>query len=94
MTKIIDLEQLTRPELSFIHYHAENLLYRGFIIQSVEVKANEKFFVATLKSYNDKRKVDRLRNFMFKTRTELKQFLDLLRQNYKFEITNFLGGDL
>ena len=50
MTVIIDLEKLTRPELSFIHYKTEDLLYRGFIIQSVEIKTNEKFFVATIKS--------------------------------------------
>lgn len=81
------LEQLSRAELSAVYFHAENLMYRGFKIISVKITQNERFFVVNIISHNDKREVNRVRNYPFYTETELNYFIKLLNENgYIFTI--------
>lgn len=80
------LEKLSRAELSAVYFHLENLLFRGFEIVSVIVSQNEKFYVCTIKSYNNKRKLDRVRNYSFYTEQELNYFLEMLTEYYIFTV--------
>lgn len=80
------LEKLSRAELSAVYFHAENIMYRGFEILSVTLTKNEKFYVCTIRSYNDKRKRDRVRNFTFYTEEELNCFLEMLTEYYIFTV--------
>ena len=75
------LENLSRAELSAVYFHAENLLYRGFEIISAKVTRNEKFFVITITSHNNRRELDRVRNYAFFELTELNDFIKLLNDN-------------
>lgn len=80
------LEKLSRAELSAIYFHSENLLFRGFEIVSVTVSQNEKFYVCTIKSHNNKRELDRVRNYSFYTKQELNCFLEMLTDYYIFTV--------
>ena len=80
------LEKLSRAELSAVYFHLENLLFRGFEIVSVIVSQNEKFYVCTIKSYNNKRELDRVRNYSFYTEQELNYFLEMLTEYYIFTV--------
>lgn len=80
------LEKLSRAELSAVYFHLENLLFRGFEIVSVIVSQNEKFYVCTIKSYNNKRELDRVRNYSFYTEQELNYFLEMLTEHYIFTV--------
>lgn len=75
------LATLSRAELSAVYFHTENLLYRGFEIISAKVTRNEKFFVITIKSHNNRRELDRVRNYAFFELTELNDFIKLLNDN-------------
>ena len=80
------LEKLSRAELSAVYFHTENLMYRGFKIKSVTVTRNEKFYVCIIRSYNDKRELDRVRNYSFYTEQELNYFLEMLTEYYIFTV--------
>lgn len=67
--------------MSAVYFHTENLLYRGFEIISAKVTRNEKFFVITIKSHNNRRELDRVRNYAFFELTELNDFIKLLNDN-------------
>lgn len=82
-----DLKNLSRAELSAIYFHTENLLFRGFQIQSVRITRNEKFFVVTITSYNNMRKLNRVRNHNFFTEQELNDFLEILSKFYTFTVS-------
>ena len=81
------LEKLSRAELSATYFHTENLLFRGFKIMSVTVTQNQKFYICNVKSYNDKRQLDRVRNYNFYTEQELNYFLEILAEKYDFTVT-------
>ena len=83
-----ELEYLSRAELSAVYFHCENLMYRGFNILTVTLSKNEKFFLATILQYNDKRFLDRTRNFSFYTKQELADFISILKEKYTFVIKN------
>lgn len=67
--------------MSAVYFHTENLLYRGFEIISAKVTRNEKFFVITITSHNNRRELDRVRNYAFFELTELNDFIKLLNDN-------------
>lgn len=67
--------------MSAVYFHTENLLYRGFEIISAKVTRNEKFFVITIASHNNRRELDRVRNYAFFELTELNDFIKLLNDN-------------
>jgi hypothetical protein len=63
-------------------------MYKGFNILTVTLSKNEKFYLATILQYNDKRFLDRTRKFSFFTKEELANFIILLKQKYTFVIKN------
>ena len=85
---LTELENLSRAELSAVYFHCENLMYKGFNILTVTLSKNEKFYLATILQYNDKRFLDRTRKFSFFTKEELADFITLLKKKYTFVIKN------
>lgn len=80
------LENLSRAELSAVYFHIENLLYKGFKIVTVTISQNEKFYVCSIRSHNDTRNLDRVRNHNFYNEKELNCFLEMLAEHYIFTV--------